>query len=87
MRMTNNSEDNAADRHPQSANAIAAELPRLSPAYAPTPPPDLPRLAVRFGVRQVLAKYEGSPSWMGSRRRAVRLTVMADPLPQTDFRS
>ena len=64
--MPNNSADNPADpRLPQSANAIAAELLRLSPAYAPTPLLDLPRLAVRLGVGQVLAKYEG-PRMLGS---------------------
>ncbi len=41
------------------AAAIAAELARLSPAYAPTPLLDLPRLAARLGVAQVLAKDEG----------------------------
>jgi diaminopropionate ammonia-lyase len=44
---------------PQDSDAIAAELLRLSPAYAPTPLLDLPRLAARLGVRQVLAKDEG----------------------------
>lgn len=43
----------------QDADAIAAELLRLSPAYAPTPLMDLPRLAARLGVGQVLAKDEG----------------------------
>lgn len=41
------------------ADAIAAELLRLSPAYAPTPLLDLPRLAARLGLRQILAKDEG----------------------------
>lgn len=40
-------------------DAIAAELRRLSPAYAPTPLLDLPRLAARLGLRQLLAKDEG----------------------------
>jgi diaminopropionate ammonia-lyase len=44
---------------PQDSAAIAAELRRLSPAYAPTPLLDLPRLAARLAVRQVLAKDEG----------------------------
>ena len=38
---------------------IAADLRRLSPDYAPTPLLDLPALAARFGVAQVLAKDEG----------------------------
>lgn len=40
-------------------NAIAAELGRLDPAYAPTPLLNLPALAERLGVAQVLAKDEG----------------------------
>jgi diaminopropionate ammonia-lyase len=39
--------------------AIADLLQGLSPAYAPTPLLDLPRLASRLGVAQVLAKDEG----------------------------
>ncbi len=39
--------------------AIAAELRALDPAYAPTPLLDLPALAGRLGVSQVLAKDEG----------------------------
>ncbi|EHL99456.1 diaminopropionate ammonia-lyase family protein [Acetobacteraceae bacterium AT-5844] len=46
-------------RPPHDSDAIAAELLRLSPAYAPTPLLDLPRLAERLGVAQVLAKDEG----------------------------
>ena len=42
-----------------NAEGLAAELLRLSPAYAPTPLLDLPRLAARCGVAQVLAKDEG----------------------------
>jgi diaminopropionate ammonia-lyase len=42
-----------------TAESAAAELLRLSPAYAPTPLLDLPQLAVRCGVAQVLAKDEG----------------------------
>lgn len=38
---------------------IASELARLSPGYAATPLLDLPRLAARLGVAQVLAKDEG----------------------------
>jgi diaminopropionate ammonia-lyase len=38
---------------------IAAELTRLSPEYAATPLLDLPLLAARLGVAQVLAKDEG----------------------------
>ena len=49
----------AALHAPQDSAAIAAELLRLSPAYAPTPLLDLPRLAARLGVAQVLAKDEG----------------------------
>ncbi|MDE2576621.1 MAG: pyridoxal-phosphate dependent enzyme, partial [Rhodospirillales bacterium] len=41
------------------AEAIAATLLALSPAYAPTPLRDLPRLAAALGVGQVLAKDEG----------------------------
>lgn len=44
---------------PQNAETIAAELLRLSPAYAPTPLLDLRQLAARLGVGQVLAKDEG----------------------------
>lgn len=40
-------------------DAIAAELLRLSPAYAPTPLLDLPHLAARLGLRQLLVKDEG----------------------------
>ena len=40
------------------ADGIAAELLRLSPAYAPTPLLDLPSLAAHCGVAQVLAKDE-----------------------------
>ena len=43
----------------QTADDIAAELLRLSPAYAPTPLLDLGELAARSGVAQVLAKDEG----------------------------
>ena len=41
------------------ADAIAADLRRLSPAYAPTPLLDLAPLAQRAGVAQLLAKDEG----------------------------
>jgi diaminopropionate ammonia-lyase len=47
-----------SDRH-RDAGAIAADLLRLSPAYAPTPLLVLRALAARFGVAQVLAKDEG----------------------------
>ncbi|MBR0670035.1 pyridoxal-phosphate dependent enzyme [Neoroseomonas soli] len=40
-------------------SAIAVELSRLSSDYAATPLLDLPRLAARLGVAQVLAKDEG----------------------------
>ncbi|MFO1069842.1 MAG: pyridoxal-phosphate dependent enzyme [Geminicoccaceae bacterium] len=43
----------------QDADAIAALLMRLSPAYAATPLLDLPRLAARLGVAQLLVKDEG----------------------------
>jgi diaminopropionate ammonia-lyase len=59
------SPETANPRLPQASNVIAAELQRLSPAYGPTPLLDLPRLAVRLGVRQVLAKHEG-PRMLGS---------------------
>jgi diaminopropionate ammonia-lyase len=55
----------AVSRLPQTATLIAAELLRLSTAYAPTPLLDLPRLALRLGVGQILAKYEG-PRMLGS---------------------
>lgn len=42
-----------------TAENVAAELLRLSPAYAPTPLLDLPRLAVLCGVARILAKDEG----------------------------
>ncbi|MBS0559658.1 MAG: pyridoxal-phosphate dependent enzyme [Proteobacteria bacterium] len=42
-----------------SSGEIAATLRRLSPAYAPTPLLDLPRLAARLGVARVMAKDEG----------------------------
>jgi diaminopropionate ammonia-lyase len=42
----------------RTADDIAAELRRLSPAYAPTPLLDLRELATRAGVAQVLAKDE-----------------------------
>ena len=40
------------------ADGIAAELLRLSPAYAPTPLLDLPGLAAHLGIAQLLAKDE-----------------------------
>lgn len=43
---------------PADPRAIAALLRRLSPAYAPTPLRDLPRLARALGVAQILAKDE-----------------------------
>ena len=43
----------------QTVDDIAAELRRLSPAYAATPLLDLRELATRCGVAQVLAKDEG----------------------------
>jgi diaminopropionate ammonia-lyase len=50
---------------PEAAAAIAAELLRLSTAYAPTPLIDLPLLAARLGVGQVLVKDE-SQRMLGS---------------------
>ncbi len=44
---------------PQTAAAIAAELLPLSPAYAVTPLIDMPVLAQRLGVAQILVKDEG----------------------------
>lgn len=44
---------------PVHPDAIAAELRRLSPAYAPTPLRDLPLLAEKLGVARVLVKDEG----------------------------
>src|SRR6476620_3990105 len=41
------------------AEAAAADLLRLSPAYSPTPLLDLSALAARLGVSQLLAKDEG----------------------------
>ncbi|WP_207541203.1 pyridoxal-phosphate dependent enzyme [Sabulicella rubraurantiaca] len=49
----------ATAHSPQSALGIAAELARLSPEYEATPLLDLPLLAARLGVAQVLAKDEG----------------------------
>ena len=49
----------SANGPPDSAEAIAAALLRLSPAYAPTPLLDLRALAARLEVSQVLAKDEG----------------------------
>ncbi|MGY3079350.1 diaminopropionate ammonia-lyase [Bradyrhizobium sp. LM6.10] len=46
-------------RSSSPVNAIAAELGGLDPAYAPTPLLNLPALAERLGVTQVLAKDEG----------------------------
>ncbi|MFC3124179.1 pyridoxal-phosphate dependent enzyme [Pseudoroseomonas globiformis] len=43
----------------QVGGSIASELARLSAQYAPTPLLDLPQLAERLGVAQVLAKNEG----------------------------
>ena len=43
----------------QRAEAAAADLLSLSPAYAPTPLLDLNALAARLGIRQLLAKHEG----------------------------
>lgn len=46
--------------HPgEGADRIAGILRRISPAYAPTPLLELPRLADRLGVAAVLAKDEG----------------------------
>jgi diaminopropionate ammonia-lyase len=42
----------------QTADQIAQELLRLSPQYAPTPLLDLPKLAARLSVAQVLVKDE-----------------------------
>jgi len=47
------------ERPPAGTEGIATELLRLAPDYAPTPLHDLPRLAARLGVAQVLAKDEG----------------------------
>jgi diaminopropionate ammonia-lyase len=46
-------------REPVPTDHVARELLRLSPEYAPTPLLDLPRLAARLGVAQILAKDEG----------------------------
>ncbi|QDJ12205.1 Putative diaminopropionate ammonia-lyase (plasmid) [Roseomonas mucosa] len=43
----------------QASSSIAADLAGLSPEYAATPLLDLPGLAARLGVQQVLAKDEG----------------------------
>src|SRR5215468_7546059 len=50
---------NTAIQTTQTSADIASELARLSPAYAATPLLDLPLLAERLGVAQVLAKDEG----------------------------
>jgi diaminopropionate ammonia-lyase len=44
----------------QPTSAIAADLLRLSPAYAPTPLRELSELARALGIRQVLAKDESA---------------------------
>jgi diaminopropionate ammonia-lyase len=50
---------NTHPRATQTAADIASVLTRLSPEYAATPLLDLPLLAARLGVAQVLAKDEG----------------------------
>ena len=45
--------------HTPTAAEIAAQLQALAPGYGPTPLLDLPALAARLGVAQVLAKDEG----------------------------
>ena len=50
---------NAASKAGQASPIITSELARLSPEYAPTPLLDLPPLAARLGVAQILAKDEG----------------------------
>lgn len=50
---------NASSAATQVDASIASELARLSPEYAETPLLDLPQLAQRLGVAQVLAKDEG----------------------------
>lgn len=47
------------ESHAPSAAEIAAQLQALAPGYGPTPLLDLPALAARLGVAQVLAKDEG----------------------------
>ncbi len=49
----------SADRSSTATERIATELRLLAVDYAPTPLVDLPRLAARLGVAQVLAKDEG----------------------------
>ncbi len=49
----------SADRSTAITDHIATELRLLAPAYGPTPLVDLPRLAARLGVAQVLVKDEG----------------------------
>ena len=49
---------NATTETPRTSG-IASDLARLSPDYAPTPLLELPALARRLGVAQVLAKDEG----------------------------
>lgn len=50
---------NATIQASPTAADIASNLTRLSPEYGATPLLDLPALAARLGVRQVLAKDEG----------------------------
>lgn len=50
---------NAPPEATQAGASIASDLARLSPEYAATPLLDLPLLAARLGVAQVLAKDEG----------------------------
>lgn len=47
------------ESHAPSPAAIAAQLQALAPGYGPTPLLNLPALAARLGVAQVLAKDEG----------------------------
>lgn len=50
---------NAPSESTRPVAGIASALSRLSPDYAATPLLDLPLLAARLGVSQVLAKDEG----------------------------
>lgn len=50
---------NASSAATYTGPSIASELARLSPGYAATPLLNLPQLAARLGVAQVLAKDEG----------------------------
>lgn len=71
-------------------DVIAADLQALDPAYAPTPLLNLPRLAERLGVAQVLAKDEGcrtlgSFKSLGGTYAGLRALARASRMPVADL--